>query len=302
MLLYIYNSFKFKEGVSCFMKKILSLFVIFMCILFTNIVYSADNVTNTTNWDSAAALNRVNTIGTKILTANKLPSGIVFKVSDEEDINAYANIEKEIYVYKGLLQYVQNDEELAAVISHEMGHIINNHCIKQTFFNGIIAKLTPSFKSTAAQTTTAISQQLVVTKLSRTEETEADLTGADLLVKAGYNPLAMISVLNKICGNYIDILQTHPSGEKRIMAIYDYINYNYPEKVKIGFNSESYTKALSVIDANVSSRSASKKAKVEKEQKKLKEKQIQRAKKMQNSSNGWTMSYSALKLLSTSGN
>ena len=284
------------------MKKILSFIILFTCIFFVNTAYSADNGTTSTNWDSAAALSRVNTIGTKILTANKLPSGIVFKVSNEEDINAYANIEKEIYVYKGLLQYVQNDEELAGVIAHEMGHIINNHCIKQTFFNAVIAKLTPTFKTTAANTTTAITQQLVVTKLSRSEETEADLTGADLLVKAGYNPLAMISVLNKICGNYIDILQTHPSGEKRIMAIYDYVNYNYPEKVKAGFNSESYTKALTVINANISSRTPAKVAKIEKQQKKLKQKQIERAKKMQNSSNGWITSYSALKLLSTSGN
>ena len=284
------------------MKKIISVFILFSCILFANIVYSADNGMSTTNWDSSAALNRVNTIGTKILTANKLPSGINFKVSDQEDINAYANIDKEIYVYRGLLQYVQNDEELAGVIAHEMGHIINNHCIKQTFFNSIIAKLTPSFKSTVANATTAITQQLVVTKLSRSEETEADLTGADLLVNAGYNPLAMISVLNKICGNYIDILQTHPSGDKRIMAIYDYINYNYPDKIKVGFNSESYTKALTVINANISSRTPAKIAKINNEQKKLKEKQIKRAQKMQNSSNGWTMSYSALKLLSTSGN
>jgi predicted Zn-dependent protease len=284
------------------MKKIFALFSILTIMLFANISFAVDNGTTSTNWDSTAALNRVNAIGTKILTANKLPSGIVFKVSNEEDINAYANIEKEIYVYKGLLQYVQNDEELAAVISHEMGHIINNHCIKQTFFNAIVSKLTPSFESNVANTTTAVTQQLVVTKLSRSEETEADLTGADLLVNAGYNPLAMISVLNKICGNYIDILQTHPSGEKRIMAIYDYINYNYPDKIKIGFNSESYTKALTVINANVSSRSQAKIAKINKEQKKLKEKKIKRAQKMKNSSNGWTMSYSALKALSYSGN
>ena len=55
-------------------------------------------------------------------------------------------------------------------------------------------------------------------ELSRNDEFEADITGVDLMTKAGYNPLAMVSLLNKISGDaYIDILQTHPSGEKRIL-------------------------------------------------------------------------------------
>ena len=73
--------------------------------------------TTTTNWDSAANLKRVNTIGTKLLKANNLPDGITFKVSDEDTVNAYANINKEVYVYRGLLEAVENDDELAGVIA-----------------------------------------------------------------------------------------------------------------------------------------------------------------------------------------
>ena len=57
-----------------------------------------------TDWDSEAALKRVNTIGAKLLKANNVNYPIEFKVSNEEDVNAYANIDKEIYVYKGLLE------------------------------------------------------------------------------------------------------------------------------------------------------------------------------------------------------
>ena len=87
------------------------------------------------DWNSTAALNRVNTIGTNIIKSNGIGQQITFKVSEQADVNAYANINKEVYVYKGLLDYVTNDEELAAVISHELGHILNGHCAKQGVLN-----------------------------------------------------------------------------------------------------------------------------------------------------------------------
>ena len=200
-------------------------------------LFSSCFAATTTNWNSAAALKRVNTIGTKILKANNIKHNIKFKVSDTDDVNAYADINKEIYVFKGLLEFVSNDEELAGVISHEMGHIINGHCAKQGVLNtgiataAVIAKATTNVNSTA----TAVGQKLATSKISRTDEFEADLTGVDLMAKAGYNPLAMVSLLNKISGNYIDILQTHPSGEKRLMNVYDYVDYNYKNYMKKGF-------------------------------------------------------------------
>jgi hypothetical protein len=70
------------------MKKIF--FIISFMML--NFVYAA------TDWNSQAALKRVNTIGTKLLKANNVNYDIEFKVSDEADINAYANINKEIAI------------------------------------------------------------------------------------------------------------------------------------------------------------------------------------------------------------
>lgn len=254
-----------------------------------------------TDWDSAASLKRVNTIGTKLLTANKLPSNIEFKVSDEDTINAYTNINQEIYVYRGLLENVENDDELAAVIAHEMGHIINGHCAKQSILNSVISSINPNVKTAAGDATVQVAKSLSASKISRNDEIEADLTAVDLLMTAGYNPLALISVLNKICGNYVDILQSHPSGEKRLMAIFDYANYNYPAKVKANYKTDSYQKALQLIYANLKIRNASPKklAQAKKEQEKLQEKKLKRARNMAKSSNPWSTSYSMLQLLST---
>ena len=273
------------------MRKIL---IIFLMMIF-NISFAA----TTTNWDSTAALNRVNTIGTKILKANNINHAIKFTVSDTDDINAYADINKEVHVYRGLLQYVESDEELAGVISHEMGHIINGHCAKQGILNAGIATVANAV--TQNEYANALGQTLAASKISRNDEFEADISGVDLMQKAGYNPLAMISLLNKISGNYLDILQSHPSGEKRLMNVYNYVEYNYPNYITKGFKSDSYTKALAVITPNVTKRKASKRltAKYEKEQKKLLKKKEKRLKKMQGTNTVWDGYYTTIQYLSS---
>lgn len=277
------------------MKKILiAIFALFLGLQ----VNAATTTTTTTNWDSAAAQKRLNNIAYKLIKSNNLPDGISIKVSAEDEANAYANINKEIYVFKGMLNYATTDEEIASVIAHEMGHIINGHNAKQSILNTLIANITgDSSKSVGA----AAVQELSSTKLSRKDEFEADLTGVDLMVKAGYNPLSMISVLNKICGNYVDIISTHPSGEKRLMNIYDYVSYNYPEWIKKGYTTDSYKKANALISLNIEERNASPRLtkKYAKQQEKLKKEKIKRAKKMLKANNGWNSAYNTLLMLNS---
>lgn len=284
------------------MKKILSIIVlkkillIALLLLFSS-VNAATTTATSTNWDSAAALKRVNNVGSKILKANNINYDIQFKVSDTDDINAYANINKEIYVYRGLLEFVNNDDELAGVISHEMGHIINGHCAKQTVLATGIATATSVIN--VSETTKAVGQTLATSKISRNDEYEADLTGVDLMTKGGYNPLGMVSLLQKISQSYMDIMQSHPSGEKRVLNAYDYVNYNYPTYVKKGYSTDSYKKALTQIQPTLDKRAANKSLakKYEKEQKKLIAKKEKRAQKMSKTSTVWDGYYSTLTLM-----
>lgn len=269
------------------MKKIL----VTLCLMLFSLSYATD-------WNSESALKRVNTIGTKLLKANNVNYPIEFKVSNEEDVNAYANLDKEIYVYKGLLEFVDNDEELAGVIGHEMGHIINGHCAKQGVLGTAFAVVANML--TKNETVSAIGTTLAQSKLSRTDEFEADISGVDLMTKAGYNPLAMMSLLNKISGDaYIDILQTHPSGEKRILNAYNYIEYNYASKLKNGYNTDSYKKALEIVKPTVEKRKSSERltTKFNKEQEKLLKKKEKRVKKMQGTNSVWDGYFTTLQYL-----
>lgn len=281
-------------------------FLLYIITVFFICVSSINAQEATSNWTTNSNVTRVNTIGKNILSKNNLPTQITFKVIDSEEINAFANGDNELCVYTGLLKYVTNDEELAGVISHEIGHILNSHVAKQSIINAITATaINNANVSNKVKTGAAIAQNLSMKKLSREEETEADVTGIDLMIKAGYNPLAMVSVLYKISGNYVDILQDHPSGDKRTMYIYDYISYTYPEKLKIGYNSDSYKQFMEYAQPIVNERKAnkSKLAKFNKQQEKLKEKRISKLKKYQNSENelGWKASYTMLKALTSAG-
>ena len=261
--------------------------ILIFALFALNSYYLSVNAAQTTNWDSTAALNRVNTIGQKLLSANNISQKIEFKVSNEDTVNAYADINKEIHVYRGLLEYVETDDELAGVIGHEMGHIVNGHCAKQGILGaGISAIFSGIFKNQTAQ---AVSSQLAQNKISRNDEFEADITGVDIMTKAGYNPLGMVSLLSKISSNYVDFFQTHPSGDKRILNAYNYIEYNYPSKIALGYNTASYKNALSIIEPEVQKRQNSAKAmeQFKNEQEKLLVKKQKRIQKMQKTNTVW---------------
>lgn len=280
------------------MKKLLAFFV----CAFVSVQLSA-NAAATTNWNSAAQVKRVNTIGKNILAKNHLPTKITFKVIDTDEVNAFANVDKEICVYTGLLKFVENDSELAAVISHEIGHIVNNHVAKQNVVGTVAATAIYNVNMDSRLKAGAnAANNMTMLKMSRTEEYEADITGADLMTKAGYNPLAMVSVLYKISGNYVDVISTHPSGDKRTMYVYDYITYTYPAKVKAGYSSASYKSFMNYANPIIKARNADPKklAKFKKDQAKLKAKRLAKLEKYKTAkqSNGWDKSFQVIRAIS----
>lgn len=256
-----------------------------------------------TDWTTQTGLARVEKIGKSLLTKNSLPTQVNFTVVETDEINAFASGENEICVYTGLLKFVEDDFELAGVIAHEMGHILNNHVAKQSIITSITSHIISNANvEDKYKTGLAIAHDLSLKKMSRTDEYEADITGVDLMIKAGYNPLAMVSVLYKISGKYVDFIQTHPSGDKRTMYIYDYITYTYPAKLKLGYTSDSYKQFMDYATPIVEKRNANKVKmdKFNKEQAKLKEKRIEKMEKYKNKNqyNGWQNSYNLLKILS----
>ena len=271
-------------------------FILLLAVLILVNAGSNNAFSDTANWTNENAETKINTIGQTVLKKNELPKEVKFNIVKSDEVNAYADADNNIVVYTGLLNLVENDEELAGIMSHEIGHIMKSHCYKQTFFNIALNILNSGIKDEKTAAGAQIVSSLASNKVSREQEYDADYTSADLVYKAGYNPLGLVSALNKISGNYIDILSDHPSGDKRLMALYDYINYNYPDAVKKGFNTTAYKNFLAYAEPTLTQRENNTKVneKYLKTQEKLKNKRDKAAKKMMRSKDPWAIGYSTL--------
>ena len=249
-----------------------------------------------------SAVDRVPTVGKQVLTKNSLPSTTKFVVTETEVTNSTSNSNNELYIPKIDLGYAGNDNEVAAVIAQQIGVIINANASKKKFVSNVTSALAGNFADTSLENTALIANELSLKSMSEKDKMNADITGVDLMIQAGYNPLAMIVVLGKQPGTSLDILKSQPNNFRRTMYIYYYLSYNYPSKVKAGYNCKEYKNFLAYIQPTITERNAnkSKLAKFQKEQAKLKKERAKQIAKYKATGglNGWDASYTILKNLS----
>ncbi len=245
-------------------------------------------------YDTAA---RVPVVGKQIVTKNGLPSAITFKVVDVEADNSGATTSKVIEVSKQDLVYAGNDNEVAAVIAHEIGTVMNAQVSKENFRNLAKAALANTLSEDNI-INTAANSEFANNKASLNDAMDADITGVDLMIGAGYNPLAMVVWVTKMPGSFWESIKGDPSNSKRAMNIYNYLLYNYPSKVKAGYACNEYRFFLTYADPIVEKRNSSEK-KLEKFQKEQAKKKSERAKqiaryKATGGVNGWDATYTLL--------
>ncbi len=246
-------------------------------------------------WNQRQVLRTVNNIGTRLLIANDLEDFARFEVSRELVVNAYTNYQGTITVYKGIIEYVENEDELAYIIGHELGHITQDDIKKKMILMGSLMAATAAGTyatgaysrkagpTVAAGTGLALASTAGTLAFTRGQEARADRKAIDYMVKAGYNPLAAISMQNKIMNRRWDFGQTHPAGEKRMFMAYKYIEEKYPKYLPVGFNTYSYERGMVVVNKMVAAEKLKNEQKVniakEKELKKTKQ-QHQKTKKL----------------------
>ena len=175
-------------------------------------------------------------------------------VFDDEQVNAFALPGGKIGVYTGLLKVAENQHQLAAVIGHEVGHVIAEHGnerMSSSTLIGIGMDVTARLLETNqiannAQIMAAIGlgvQVGVQLPFSRTHETEADLIGLDLMARAGFNPRESINLwenMQKASGGnrQPELLSTHPAPTTRINRL----SQNMPDAVALFNQASKYPK------------------------------------------------------------
>lgn len=152
----------------------------------------------------------VNLLGSKALNAFCMPGG-------------------KIAFYFGILAQLQlSDDEVAAIMGHEMAHALREHArerMGKTAATRVGASLLSALLGLggAGDTLLNMGGQLLTLKFSREDESEADIVGMELAARAGYNPRAGVTLWQKMLtanrGAPPQFLSTHPSGATRIKDI-----------------------------------------------------------------------------------
>ena len=185
----------------------------------------------------------VSAIGEKIVAESYRPDlKFTFRVLNEHQVNAFDGPGGYIYITRGMMDYFKTQDELAAVLAHEVSHVCARHQVKalynaQTaqnfmFFGQIVSIVAGIFTGSSAvadlsNTVAQMATIMVYQGYSRSFEAEADKLGAFYMHKVGYNPEAMADVfdmlleLKKKKDRKFDlgIFATHPSLEWRAKRV-----------------------------------------------------------------------------------
>jgi predicted Zn-dependent protease len=150
-------------------------------------------------------------------------------VAETKTINAWCMAGGKMMVYSGLIETLHvTDDELAAVLAHEIAHAIAKHQQERASHEQARQLLTLPFSIAAkvflpVDPTSAISELAFGLPFSREQESEADRIGLTIMARAGYDPKAMISLFQKMQaqdkGDTPQFMSTHPSDATRIEDI-----------------------------------------------------------------------------------
>jgi len=172
---------------------------------------------------------RIESIFSKLVAVSDRTELVYFiKIIDDDALNAVSLPGGYVYINKGLVEELENDDQIAGVIAHELGHITAKHGMKrlQAMYGAVFLQLLSSTTNAgfARGVNTAIAT--LFSANSQEDEMQADRLGLKYMVKAGYDKNQMLEVLYKLKDEHekapirrFGYLRSHPHLPKRIAAV-----------------------------------------------------------------------------------
>ena len=160
-----------------------------------------------------------------------------FEILDTPEVNAFALPGGHIYITRGMLAYLDSEAQLAAVLAHEVGHVVARHSARQAsqgMVVGIIGAAVSIYTGIGASGDLVNGLgNVAIRGYGRGYELEADRLGAEYLARSGYDPNAMIEVLTILKNQeqfeiataqqehrapnvYHGVFSTHPDADQRL--------------------------------------------------------------------------------------
>ena len=160
-------------------------------------------------------------------------------LADTETVNAFALPGGQVFITKALYDKLADEAELAGVLGHETGHVVERHSAQQVeqaqLGNRLTAAVAVGSRDNTIRNGVAaeVVNKLTQLHFSRGDESQADEEGVKFMTEAGFDPRAMIDVMKVLMsvsktGPTPEFLVTHPFPESRIKAINEQLEQMYP--------------------------------------------------------------------------
>lgn len=173
-------------------------------------------------------------------------------LADTQTVNAFALPGGQIFITRALLNLLQTEGEIAGVLGHEIGHVVGRHSAEQIAKSQLIQGLAGAASvglydpenpqsATAAQMAQIVGA-MVNMKYGRDDELQSDRLGVRFLADAGYDPRALIRVMEVLAGasggaRQPEFMSTHPDPGNRIQEIERAIEEEFPNGVPDGLQT-----------------------------------------------------------------
>lgn len=167
-------------------------------------------------------------------------------LADPKTVNAFALPGGQVFITEALYRRLDRqggNAELAGVLGHEIGHVLERHgnkrMAKQKLFSGLATAGGMAGGDVQSQRTAAMIANMVSMRYGRQDELESDSWGVELLGLAGYDPWAMVGVMKVLDeagggGGPPEMLSTHPKPANRIEYIQQVIKARFPDGLPPG--------------------------------------------------------------------
>ena len=165
-------------------------------------------------------------------------------LKDAETVNAFALPGGPVFITRGLFKRLENEAQLAGVLGHESGHVVARHAAehiaKSQLAQGVVGAVAVGASDRnngqSVAMIAAFAAQMAQLRYSRNDETEADLLGVKFMSQAGYDPRAMLRVMEILeqsskGGRQPEFMSTHPNPGNRQVQIRAEIEKLYPQGV-----------------------------------------------------------------------
>lgn len=172
----------------------------------------------------------INSIGLLMASYSSRPElSFRFGILNTNEVNAFACPGGYVLITKGALSRIENEAELAALLSHELSHVTLKHSgsfeeDKVGFLDVLAAVMAPGGDVVSSFTKTAVDgmySQFFEKGRKQEEEMDSDKAGVIYMIQAGYNPEAALTYLTKLNNSPENetLVKTHPPVKERIAAL-----------------------------------------------------------------------------------